>query len=54
MSYNEDHYKMDEKGFKTQSEAERAEQNGHLKRLSNGNLYDSQTGKEYWPDGTER
>ena len=54
MSFNESHYKMDEDGFKSQSEAERAVENGHLRVLSNGNLYDSQTGQEYWPGGTKK
>lgn len=54
MSYNEDHYRMDNNGFYNKAEAERAVQNGHLERLSNDSLYDRQTGKEYWSDGTEK
>ena len=53
MSYNENHYKMDEKGLNTQAEAERAAANGHLVETSNG-YWDKQTGKEYWKDGTEK
>ena len=54
MGYNADHYKMDEDGYASQAEAERAKAYGHLERLSNGNLYDRQTGEEFWPDGTKR
>ena len=54
MGYNADHYKMDEDGYVSQAEAERAEANGHLERLSNGNLYDRQTGEEFWADGTKK
>lgn len=54
MGYNADHYKVDEDGYATQEEAERAYNNGHLEKLSNGNLYDRQTGEEFWPDGTRK
>lgn len=54
MPYNEDHYKMNDDGYETQDEVERAHDNGHLEKLSNGNYYDRQTGEEFWPDGTRR
>ena len=54
-SFNDGKYLKDEDGdYRSQSEAERAYENGHLEKLSNGNYYDRQTGEEYWSDGTKR
>ena len=55
MSYNDDHYRKEQGGdYDSQSEAERACNNGDLVRLSNGCYWDKQTGEEYWPDGTKK
>ncbi len=55
MSYNDDHYKKQQGGdYDSQSEAERAYENGHLEKLSNGGYWDKETGEEYWSDGTKR
>ena len=54
MSYNEDHYRMDKNGFYNKEEAERAVDNGHLQKLSNGRYYDRETKQEYWQDGTKK
>ena len=55
MSYNDDRYRKDRGGdYYSQSEAERAYENGDLERFSNGSYYDRQTGEEYWFDGTKK
>lgn len=54
MSYNSDHYIMDKDGFSSKSEYDRAVSNGHIEELPNGSGWDRQTGKEYWPDGSEK
>ena len=55
MSYNDDRYYKEKGGdYYSDKEANRAFENGHLERLSNGNYYDRETGEEYWSDGTKR
>ena len=55
MSYNDNHYRKEEDGdYYSQAEAEKACENGHLEKLSNGSFYDRETGEEYWPDGTKK
>lgn len=55
MSWNDNHYYKEENGdFRSQAEAEKAADNGDLRRLSNGCYYDTETGEEYWPDGTKK
>lgn len=53
MSYNSDHYRMNDKGFESQAEIEKAAANGHVEKTSNGYV-DMQTGDEYWLDGEKK
>lgn len=54
MPYNNDHYKMDENGYSSKDEAERAVENGHLDKCSDGSYYDRETGESFWSDGTKK
>lgn len=54
MPWNQDHYRMDDEGFASQAEMDRAVNNGDLEELSNGSYWDRQTGDEYWSDGTKK
>lgn len=53
--WDEDGHKKDDDGnFWTKEEAEKAVDDGDLVRLSNGCLWNKQTGEEFWPDGTKK
>ena len=54
MPFNNDRYRMNDDGYETEAEANRAADNGHLERLPNGNFWDRETGDEFWSDGKKK
>ena len=54
MGWIEDHYLVDEDGFESQEEYDKAVESGDIKTLFNGCGWDSETGDEYWPDGSRK
>ncbi|MBR2704397.1 MAG: hypothetical protein IKE91_02910 [Clostridia bacterium] len=54
MSWNEDHYQFDDDGNFEPGEIDSAIENGDVTTLSNGCLWDRETGAEYWPDGQKK
>ena len=53
--WDDDGYKRDSDGsFWDEDEAERAADNGDIKRLFGGGYYDPDSKDEYWPDGTKK
>ena len=53
--FDDDGYKRDsDGGFWDKEEAERAADNGDIRRLNNGSFWDPDSDDEYWPDGTKK
>lgn len=53
--FDDDGYKRDsDGGFWDREEAERAADNGDVRRLNNCNFWDPDSGDEYWSDGTKK